>query len=107
MRSARRSWQFFRTATQTKDSNSSAIPLAFRCGVGYLHASFGGCIAQLVEQLTLNQRVLGSSPSTPTKDFKDLADWNGSIFLHSGGRFIFRKVHSVKRVAKLFSRKSR
>src|SRR5690606_9653394 len=25
-----------------------------------------GCIAQLVEQLTLNQRVLGSSPSTPT-----------------------------------------
>ena len=26
-----------------------------------------GCIAQLVEQLTLNQRVEGSSPSTPTK----------------------------------------
>jgi hypothetical protein len=25
-----------------------------------------GCIAQLVEQLTLNQRVEGSSPSTPT-----------------------------------------
>ncbi|MDF2999451.1 MAG: hypothetical protein K0R27_5088 [Xanthobacteraceae bacterium] len=26
-----------------------------------------GRIAQLVEQLTLNQRVLGSSPSAPTK----------------------------------------
>ena len=25
-----------------------------------------GCIAQLVEQLTLNQRVAGSSPATPT-----------------------------------------
>jgi hypothetical protein len=30
-------------------------------------ASKGGCIAQLVEQLTLNQRVTGSSPVTPTK----------------------------------------
>jgi hypothetical protein len=29
----------------------------------------GGCIAQLVEQLTLNQRVTGSSPVTPTKSF--------------------------------------
>ena len=27
---------------------------------------FDGRIAQLVEQLTLNQRVLGSSPSAPT-----------------------------------------
>jgi hypothetical protein len=25
-----------------------------------------GCIAQLVEQLTLNQRVVGSNPTTPT-----------------------------------------
>ena len=31
-----------------------------------------GRIAQLVEQLTLNQRVLGSSPSASTKPFKDL-----------------------------------
>ncbi len=28
-----------------------------------------GRIAQLVEQLTLNQRVLGSNPSAPTKNF--------------------------------------
>ena len=28
--------------------------------------AFDGRIAQLVEQLTLNQRVLGSSPSAPT-----------------------------------------
>src|SRR3990167_9457670 len=28
-----------------------------------------GCIAQLVEQLTLNQRVTGSSPVTPTNRF--------------------------------------
>ena len=31
-----------------------------------------GRIAQLVEQLTLNQRVLGSNPSAPTKNFRDL-----------------------------------
>jgi hypothetical protein len=32
-----------------------------------------GRIAQLVEQLTLNQRVPGSSPGAPTKSFKRLA----------------------------------
>jgi hypothetical protein len=32
-----------------------------------------GRIAQLVEQLTLNQRVQGSSPCAPTIDFNDLA----------------------------------
>src|SRR5262245_15899002 len=31
-----------------------------------------GRIAQLVEQLTLNQRVPGSSPGAPTKPFNDL-----------------------------------
>ena len=31
-----------------------------------------GRIAQLVEQLTLNQRVLGSSPSAPTNKIKGL-----------------------------------
>ena len=34
-----------------------------------------GCIAQLVEQLTLNQRVAGSSPATPTNQVKDLVDF--------------------------------
>ena len=29
-----------------------------------------GCIAQVVEQLTLNQRVVGSSPTTPTNQFR-------------------------------------
>jgi hypothetical protein len=33
----------------------------------------GGRIAQVVEQLTLNQRVVGSSPTAPTKDFNALA----------------------------------
>ena len=33
-----------------------------------------GRIAQLVEQLTLNQRVQGSSPCAPTKPLKRLAD---------------------------------
>ena len=31
-----------------------------------------GRIAQLVEQLTLNQRVAGSSPAAPTNLFNDL-----------------------------------
>jgi hypothetical protein len=32
-----------------------------------------GCVAQLVEQLTLNQRVQGSNPCTPTNEINDLA----------------------------------
>jgi hypothetical protein len=36
-----------------------------------------GRIAQLVEQLTLNQRVPGSSPGAPTNKIKDIA--NGAI----------------------------
>ena len=32
----------------------------------------GGRIAQLVEQLTLNQRVQGSNPCAPTNEIKDL-----------------------------------
>jgi hypothetical protein len=35
---------------------------------------FDGRIAQLVEQLTLNQRVQGSSPCAPTNEIKDLQD---------------------------------
>ena len=35
-------------------------------------AACGGCIAQLVEQLTLNQRVPGSSPGAPTNKIKEL-----------------------------------
>jgi hypothetical protein len=33
-----------------------------------------GCIAQLVEQLTLNQRVQGSNPCAPTKHINHLGD---------------------------------
>jgi hypothetical protein len=40
---------------------------------------FDGRIAQLVEQLTLNQRVQGSSPCAPTIDIKDLA--NNEVYL--------------------------
>ena len=45
--------------------------------VPYRHGSRSGRrfgrIAQLVEQLTLNQRVLGSSPCAPTIEINDLA----------------------------------
>src|SRR5215471_11765630 len=41
-----------------------------------------GRIAQLVEQLTLNQRVQGSSPCAPTNDFNDLAKNNrGTVYV--------------------------
>ncbi len=51
-----------------------APPLGFG---GWLHyidlaSQDGRRIAQLVEQLTLNQRVRGSSPRAPTKDFNKL-----------------------------------
>jgi hypothetical protein len=42
----------------------------------------GGRIAQLVEQLTLNQRVQGSSPCAPTNSFKDLAAGGEVRFNH-------------------------
>ena len=40
--------------------------------MGYLRVGLVGRIAQVVEQLTLNQRVVGSSPTAPTNDFKNL-----------------------------------
>ena len=40
-------------------------------------APAGGRIAQLVEQLTLNQRVQGSNPCAPTNKINDLCDCNG------------------------------
>src|SRR5262249_37930519 len=40
-------------------------------------AKISGRIAQLVEQLTLNQRVPGSSPGAPTNKSKDLAEIRG------------------------------
>ena len=46
--------------------------------------SFLGRLAQLVEQLTLNQRVKGSSPLSPSNLFKDLRA------IHA--RLIFQKV---------------
>src|SRR5271154_7284246 len=43
-----------------------------------IYAAFPyGCIAQLVEQLTLNQRVAGSSPAAPTT-FR-VALWRGIL----------------------------
>ena len=42
---------------------------------------FDGRIAQLVEQLTLNQRVVGSSPTAPTIEIKDLAETDRSVIL--------------------------
>jgi hypothetical protein len=46
---------------------------SFQQGVQHWKRSrFDGRIAQLVEQLTLNQRVHGSSPCAPTIENKDL-----------------------------------
>ena len=46
-------------------------------------SQFGGRIAQLVEQLTLNQRVQGSSPCTPTNIFNGLSVNPNFSFLNS------------------------
>ena len=40
-----------------------------------------GCLAQSVEQLTLNQRVEGSSPSASTKFWRDMSA--GEISAHA------------------------
>ena len=47
--------------------NDALLRRLFRAG--------SGRIAQLVEQMTLNHRVPGSSPGAPTKLFKDLEDF--------------------------------
>ena len=39
---------------------------------GAIRPSQGGRIAQVVEQLTLNQRVVGSSPTAPTNNINML-----------------------------------
>ena len=40
--------------------------------MGYLRVGLVGRIAQVVEQLTLNQRVQGSSPCAPTNVFRKI-----------------------------------
>src|SRR5262249_5418161 len=50
----------------------SGNPLCYRTGLFWSGGIFGR-IAQLVEQLTLNQRVPGSSPGAPTNKIKDLS----------------------------------
>ncbi len=44
----------------------SGGPLPLGGAACYERRSSRGCIAQLVEQLTLNQRVVGSNPTAPT-----------------------------------------
>src|SRR5437899_3405959 len=53
---------------------TSRGPFAKRRPLAKTFRAGSGRIAQLVEQLTLNQRVPGSSPGAPTKLFKDLGD---------------------------------
>ncbi len=43
-------------------------PRGWPCSRGATRPSQGGRIAQVVEQLTLNQRVVGSSPTAPTNN---------------------------------------
>ena len=61
-----------------------ALPLILR------RSRLVGCIAQLVEQLTLNQRVQGSSPCAPTNNSNHLGEGNSRAPLYrllpSGGK---------------------
>src|SRR3546814_18868962 len=51
-------------------------------------SNISGRIAQLVEQLTLNQRVLGSSPSASTNLFSHLLDHTQVPIGATGGGFV-------------------
>jgi hypothetical protein len=62
-----------RPAPDPQGATDAALPpLVRRCAIDkaqsvcYIAPSFGGPLAQLVEQLTLNQRVVGSNPTRPT-----------------------------------------
>jgi hypothetical protein len=50
----------------------------FSRAAALIASRFDGRIAQLVEQLTLNQRVHGSSPCTPTIKIKELRQQSAS-----------------------------
>ena len=60
-------------------TDAALPPLVRRCAIDkaqsvcYIAPSFGGPLAQLVEQLTLNQRVVGSNPTRPTNRINSLA----------------------------------
>ena len=58
-----------RRAKPIDKAGSLCYTPAFR---GRPQGRLAGRIAQLVEQLTLNQRVAGSSPAAPTNKIKDL-----------------------------------
>ena len=49
--------------------------------MGCLRVGLVGRIAQVVEQLTLNQRVVGSSPTAPTNKFQNLYSSALNLFL--------------------------
>ncbi len=66
--------------------------LSLRCQACYM-LRFSGCLAQLVEQLTLNQLVVGSIPTAPTislsrPDFRRGAVASGAVIRTF--HFIFR-----------------
>ena len=48
-----------------------------------LSAKHGGLLAQLVEQLTLNQRVIGSNPIQPTNLFNNHNNLINITLVHS------------------------
>src|SRR6185312_11626298 len=77
-----------------------------------IRASRSGRIAQLVEQLTLNQRVQGSNPCAPTTSF--LTRWIDGEAVRNGPRRCARRARSAcaatafrRRPASYFARRTR
>jgi hypothetical protein len=61
----------------------------------------GGPLAQLVEQLTLNQRAVGSTPTRPTKTINYLGRDTHSHFLKSAGRCYYG-VNTIQNVDTMY-----
>src|SRR4029077_3254021 len=61
----------------------------------------GGPLAQLVEQLTLNQRAVGSTPTRPTKIINYLDRGTRSHFMESGGRCYYG-VNAIQNVDTMY-----
>src|SRR5262245_11000808 len=77
-----------------------------RRALGPAPVAQNGCIAQLVEQLTLNQRVAGSSPATPTNKIKDLVDFQRGVNRPCSALCVYCRAISVA-LSTLSSRKAR
>ena len=69
----------------------------------FILIKYRGRIAQLAEQLTLNQRVVGSSPTAPTNipKYKQLFSSDVFVYYHLSKKYLLVQSYGSVRITKL------